>query len=198
MKDFLTGTVTPRDWALTIGIVGVAAVIGAAFYIFLHQPQVERLLDIQDKDRILVKDLEQARKIAASIDDLKSRMEKIETLVAVFEERLPSQHELASLLVEFESMASDQGLDVELNSLKPSRDGRKETIPYRIVATGPFHQIISFINQLERYKRYLKITDLEIQPKKDDYLTSEAAFTLNTYRFIKKEKGAADDGNTGS
>lgn len=191
MKDFLAGTVTPRDWFFTIGLFGTAAVIGAAFYIFVHQPQMDRLAEIQEKDEILVKDLNEARKIAASIDDLRNRMEKIEQLVTVFEERLPSQHELASLLVEFEGMASDQGLDVKLSSLTPSRDGRKETIPYRIIAQGPFHQIMTFINQLERYKRYLKITDLKIAPVKGSYLNSQAEFTLNTYRFIKPEKKPA-------
>lgn len=190
MKDFLAGTVTPRDWFFTIGIFGTAAVIGAVFYVFAHQPQMERLADIKAKDAILVKDLEQARKIAQSIEDLRERMKKIEQLVSVFEERLPSQHELASLLVEFENMASDQGLDVELTSLTPSRDGRKETIPYRIIARGPFHQIMTFVNQLERYKRYLKITDLMIEPVKDSYTDSQAEFTLNTYRFIKPEKKA--------
>ena len=194
MKDFLSGTVTPRDWFFTVGIVGTAAVIGALFFVFVHQPQIERLTEIQEKDEILVKDLQEARKIAASIDDLRSRMQKIEQLVTVFEERLPSQHELASLLVEFESMASDQGLDVELNSLTPSRDGRKETIPYRIIARGPFHQIMTFINQLERYRRYLKITDLQIEPVKGNYVNSQAEFTLNTYRFIKPEKKPAAAG----
>lgn len=195
MKDFLAGTVTPRDWFFTVGILGTAAVIFALFYVFVHQPQMERLTDIKEKDEILVKDLQQARKIAQSIDDLRDRMAKIEQLVSVFEERLPSQHELASLLVEFENMANDQGLDVELSSLTPSRDGRKETIPYRIIARGPFHQIMTFINQLERYRRYLKITDLHIEPVKGNYLNSEAEFTLNTYRFIKPEKKAETAAN---
>lgn len=192
MKDFLTGTVTPRDWFFTVGILGTAAVVFALFYVLVHQPQMVRLTEIQEKDEILVKDLQEARKIAQSIDDLRNRMEKIEQLVTVFEERLPSQHELASLLVEFENMASDQGLDVELNSLTPSRDGRKETIPYRIIARGPFHQIMTFINQLERYRRYLKITDLQIAPVKGNYLNSQAEFTLNTYRFIKPAKPASN------
>lgn len=188
MKDIFSGTVTPRDWVFTIGIFLAAAAIGAIFFVFVNQPQTERLNQIKEKDAILVKDLEEARKIAASIDDLRTRMEKIEQLVTVFEERLPSQHELASLLVEFEGMANDQGLDVELKSLTPSRDGRKETIPYRIIVRGPFHQILTFINELERYKRYLKITDLHIEPTKANYLLTEAEFTLNTYRFIKPEK----------
>ena len=190
MKDFLSGTVTPRDYAFTIGIVGLAATIGAAFYVFAHKPQAAQLADIQTKDSILIADLEEARKIAENIEDLRGRMQSIETLVSDFEERLPSQLELASLLVEFEGMAAAEGLYVQLKSLTTSRDGRKETIPYRISARGPFHQIVSFVNRLERYKRFLKITDLVIVPTKGDYLTSQAEFTLNTYRFIKPEINA--------
>jgi Tfp pilus assembly protein PilO len=184
--DFLSGQVTPRDWAFTIGIIGIAAVIGAGFFMFIHQPQMDELGKIKKNDEVLVKDLEQAQQIAASIDDLKDRMAKIETLVDVFEERLPSQHEIPSLLIQFEEMAAEEELYVELNSLSRSADGRKETIPYRVIAKGNFHQIISFINKLERFKRYLKITDLEIKPVED--LTTEAEFTMNTYRFLKKEE----------
>lgn len=186
MNDFLTGTITPRDWAFTLGIFGVAAVIVAAFYIFIHQPKREELAGILKNDEILVSDLEKARTIAATIEELRDKMRAIESLVVQFEERLPSQHEIPKLLIVFENMAAEENLEVELTSLSRSRDSRKETIPYRVITTGTFHEIIAFINQLERFKRYLKITNLEIKPIKDSRTT--ASFTLNTYRFIKPDE----------
>lgn len=187
MNDFLSGTVTPRDWVFSIGIVGLAAVVAAVFYIFVHQSQMEELSAIQAKDEIVVADLDKAQQIAARIDDLRSNMRKTEALVAQFEERLPSRHELPTLLTKFEQMAYDEGLDIELSSLSRSRDERKETIPYRIIARGQFHQIMSFINSLERFERYLKITDLQIHPVEFDR-SNEVEFTMNTYRFLADDE----------
>ena len=79
MKDLLSGTITPRDYFFNFGIVGLAATIGALFFVFVHQPQQEELASIQAKDEILVKDLNEARKIAQSIGDLRDRMHPHQT-----------------------------------------------------------------------------------------------------------------------
>ena len=83
-------------------------------------------------------------------------------------------------------MAAMEDIDVELSPLARSQDERKETIPYSIVAHGSYHQIASFINRLERFKRYLKVSDLNVGPAKDGVIT--AKFTLNTYRFLQDAK----------
>jgi Tfp pilus assembly protein PilO len=66
-------------------------------------------------------------------------------------------------------------------------------------AFGDFHQIVGFINRIERYERYLKISDLIINEQKQG--VSEAQFKLSTYRFLQKteaetpqQPGAASQG----
>ncbi|HQK75497.1 MAG TPA: type 4a pilus biogenesis protein PilO, partial [Candidatus Hydrogenedentes bacterium] len=69
-------------------------------------------------------------------------------------------------------------------------EGAKLTIPYRIVVRGSFHDIAEFINRLERFKRYLKVSELQVGPEKDG--VSEAEFTLSTYTFVENDtEGAA-------
>jgi Tfp pilus assembly protein PilO len=65
-------------------------------------------------------------------------------------------------------------------------DSSKETIPYKVTARGTFHQIVSFINRLERDDRYLAISDLDI--KEEQAGVSEATFTLSTFRFLKSSE----------
>ena len=183
MIDFLKGTVTPKDWAAVAGILGVTAITIIAFYIAVHLNQKSELVQIQTDDKQVYGDLVQARRINTGIDALREETERTEKLVSEFEERLPSRREIPTLLREFEAMAAEEEIDVELSPLSRSKDARKETIPYSIVARGTYHQVASFVNRLERFKRYLKISDLNIGPSVQGVTT--ARFTLNTYRFLQ-------------
>ncbi|MDK1020273.1 MAG: type 4a pilus biogenesis protein PilO [Candidatus Hydrogenedentes bacterium] len=183
MIDFLKGTVTPRDWAAVAGILGATAAMIIAFYILMHLSQKSELVQVQTDDKQVYGDLLQARRINSGIDALREETKRTEKLVSEFEERLPSRREIPTLLKEFEAMAAQEDIDVELSPLSRSKDTRKETIPYSIVARGTYHQVASFINRLERFKRYLKISDLNIGRSVQGVTT--ARFTLNTYRFLQ-------------
>lgn len=189
MMDFLKGTVTPKDWAATAGILSVTAGIVVAFFFLVHQGQREEIGLIKADDLQVFTDLTEARRINGEIGQLREETSKIQQLVSDFEERLPSTREISMLLKEFENMAAEEDIDVELSPLARSQDKNKETIPYNIVARGSYHQVASFINRLERFKRYLKISDLNIGPQEDG--VAEAQFTLNTYRFLNPDTEAA-------
>lgn len=184
MMDFLKGTVTPKDWLATAGILSVSAILAAAFWVFVHAGQRAEIAQIKADDAQITNDLREARKFNAEIASLREETERIEKLVGDFEERLPSRREIPTLLKEFEKMAAEVEVDVELAPLARSKDARKETIPYSIVARGNYHQVANFVNRLERFKRYLKVSDLNIAPNEDG--VTEARFTLNTYRFLQE------------
>ena len=59
-----------------------------------------------------------------------------------------------------------------------------EVIPYKAITDGQFHQIVSFINMLERDERYLKISDLDIDEEIEGI--SKATFVLSTFRFLNE------------
>lgn len=196
MMDFLKGTVTTRDWIAVAGIIGLAAALAAAFVFLVHTKQREDIDQIRADDALVMADLEHAIDLKNKIEDLRTKTASIEKLVHEFEERLPSKREIPTLLREFEYMAAEEDLDVELSPLSRMKDERKETIPYKIVARGGFHQIASFINRLERFKRYLKISNLDIGASEGGI--SVAKFTLNTYRFLQQPltKPAPPEGAT--
>ena len=100
-----------------------------------------------------------------------------------FEDRLPTSREIENLVKEFEMMAYSTDVKFDFASLPTKSDANKETIPYSIVAKGNFHQLATFINKLELFKRYIKITNLEITAQVENVAT--ATFTLNTYRFLQ-------------
>lgn len=181
--DFLRGKMIPRDWMAVAMFLGVTAAIVGVFYYMVHKQTTDRIAITDSQNVNVSADLARAQQIAATLDELKENTDKIRGLVVAFERRLPSKREITRLVRVFEDMAAEESIDVDLSPMTVISTENKETIPYKIVATGPFHDVAGFINRLERYERYLKISDLEMDPYEDG--VSTFTFTLNTYRFIQ-------------
>ncbi|HNZ20209.1 MAG TPA: type 4a pilus biogenesis protein PilO [Candidatus Hydrogenedentes bacterium] len=191
MIGFLKGTVTPKDWMFVGVILGLTALLCAVFYFLVYQPELQRLDQTRKELADAQTELANRKQLAANIDALRADTAQIRELVSDFEERLPSEREIATLLTQFEDIAGDVGgLDVQMRAQIARPEGAKLTIPYRIVVRGSFHDIAEFINRLERFKRYLKVSELQVGPEKDG--VSEAEFTLSTYTFVENDtEGAA-------
>ena len=183
MMDFLKGTVTPKDWIAVGVILGVTVALCAGFYFVAYAQQEAKMQEIVSTDAVVVSDLSLARETEKNIDALRTEAAKMQELTSQFEQRLPESREIPTLLKQFEGFAGEIGLRVELSQLPRVSDQKKETIPYSVIARGNFHQIVSFINRLERFQRYLKISELNIG--KEEEGVAQASFTLSTYRFIQ-------------
>jgi len=181
MMDFWKGTVTPRDWAAVGIIVGVTVLVAAGFYFVLYNAQNEKLAGLVRENTQVAQKLKLALETQQNIGDLRAKASQMQQLVTQFEERLPNTQEIQMLLRQFELLAGETGLLVELSKLAPEGDAKKEVIPYSVKARGTFHQIATFINRLERYQRYLKISELNIGKVENGIAT--ASFRLSTFRF---------------
>lgn len=183
MFDFFKGTVTPKDWAFVGAILGVTVVICAAFYFLVYAKQQQKLSALEAEVSQIRARLNDARNTERNFDQLQAQSRKMDELVKLFNDRLPDQREIPKLIRMFEGLGDSVGVQPQLTPLPTLTDATKETIPYQVTARGTFHQIVSFINLLERDKRYLKISELDIGP--EDAGVSEAKFILSTFRFIQ-------------
>lgn len=183
MLDIFKGTVTRQDWLFVGLVLVITAVLVVGFYFVLYNQQQKGIRAKLDDLSAINKELQEARKIKTNIKDLREESQRMERLVGVFEKRLPDEREIPLLLSRFEQLGGALGLRVQLVSLPTRITERVEVIPYRVTAFGQFHQIVSFINLLERDERYLKISDIDINEEKDG--VSEAVFVLSTFRFIQ-------------
>jgi Tfp pilus assembly protein PilO len=182
MNEFFKGTVTRRDWMYVSCIAGGALGICALYYFAFHDGQLSKIREYDEQIAVLERNIKLAQAMEANIDQLREESRKYTTLVAEFEKRLPQGAEIPRLLQEFERIANEAGVSVELSTLPRNSDQRKEEIPYTVLAKGNFHQVTDFINRLERYERYLKVSKMNISEEKQGVCT--AKFTLSTYRFI--------------
>lgn len=182
MMDVLKGTITPKDWMAVGVMLAIMAAIVALYVFVVHKGQMNALDQVRAQMSSVQADLKEAQRREREIDDLRNDTRKIRQLVSDFNKRLPTEREIPNMVRQFESMANDVGLS---HSLKPEvsvQDETKETIPYSVSTFGDFHQTASFINRLERFERYLKISDLKIE--KEEAGVSKASFTLSTFRFL--------------
>ena len=115
MNDFLKGTVTQKDWMAVAGMFGVTSLVVIGFYFLVNQNQKTELTQLTNQSDQVFTDLVKARDINQKIDTLREETESIELLVGEFEERLPSRREIPTLLKEFEAMAAEEDIDVELS-----------------------------------------------------------------------------------
>ncbi len=182
MMDALKGTVTPKDWMAVGGALAVIAAVLAVYVFFVHSAQTTKIATLNDELAAVRRDLNEAITKEKNIEQLREETRKIDQLVKDFEKRLPSQREIPTLVRQFEQMANDVGLSHALKPEAPIRDEKKETIPYTISTFGNYHQTASFINRLERFERYLKVSNLKIEEEKEG--VSKATFTLSTFRFL--------------
>lgn len=186
-KQLFRTTITSKDWAAVGVILGCTVLLIALFAFVVQKAQARRMAELDQQiteTRALVTE---ATLWQAKIKDLREKMEKINLLVDEFSKRLPATRELPQLINEFERMAREAEVRVDVKPESPLRDVNKETIPYTVKAYGSFHQIARFVNALERFERYLKVSDLKIGEEKitANRAESEAQFTLSTYRFIE-------------
>ena len=183
MSALFKTTVTPKDWMAVAGILAILGLVIVAFVFVLRGRQKEALAELAANETLIRTELADAQTKRDNIRDLREEMAKTEKLVSEFEKRLPSKGEIPTLITQFEALATRVGLRVVVDPQERQRDERKITIPYNIKAYGDFHQIASFINRLERFERYLKISDMKIKEEKQG--VSEAEFTMSTYQFIQ-------------
>lgn len=191
MIDFLKGTITPQDWMAVGAIVGVTALLAVVFIFVVNSGQKDKLQTLTTTNDQVVKDLNHAKTTRDNYDQLEQEIEKIGKLVSQFEQRLPRRQEIARLVTEFEAIANEVNVGVDFTTLPPSQDPRKETLPYNVTARGNFHQVATFINRLERFRRFMKVSDIDIRPEIEG--VCEANFTLSTFRFLSASEmnGAA-------
>ena len=192
MIDFFKGTVTQKDWGIVGGIVGAAVVLVLGYWFLplplLNGAQQANLEEVIASDEAVITQLTKARETQKNIESLRNEAAKMQELATQFEERLPDSREIPALLKQFEGLATEIGLWRELAMLPRIPDTHKETIPYSVVVKGNFHQIVSFINRLERSQRYFKVSELNIG--KEESGVAQATFTLSTFRFIQASETA--------
>ena len=188
MIEFFKGKVTPRDWVFVGIVVGVIVLLVAAFVFFVYSREQESLTALRADIAKQSKELEEAEHNARNIEALRALEKYTTALSEQLRQRLPDEREFLSFLQTLERISATHELAVKFDPGRVKKDPYKETSPYTVTARGEFHKIVRFVNDLERYERYLRVDDLDI--KYGEAGMTEAKFVVSTFRFIEPEPEA--------
>ena len=191
MMELFKGKVTLQDWIFVGVVLAVTAGLFIAFFFLVYTSKKVEIANQAEKYDKITEELLAAQKIDANIAALQEEADEMSNLVNLFEQRLPEEREIPGLLRGIEREAGELGLRVQLQSEPTRTEGNIEVIPYEVTAFGRFHEIMTFINLLERDERYFKISEIDIGEEEEGI--SETVFVLSTFRFIQEESDVDEE-----
>jgi type IV pilus assembly protein PilO len=177
--------------ALAISIV-FAAVLGAGFY--LHTlGQLDELSALEKTELDLKTDFEGKQKKSVNLQDYRDQLAQIETSLAIMIKQMPTQEEVASLLVDISQTGLASGLEFRL--FQPGAPIAKDfysELPINIQVIGKYEELSLFVSGLAALPRIVTVHDVKITPVgKDDTMTMDA--TVKTYNEQSTEATAPRD-----
>jgi type IV pilus assembly protein PilO len=192
----------PESWpnwvrvAATI-LLGIM-VIGFGFWFFI-KPQQEDLEARENQEISLRSEFEQKQKKVAALDAYKEQLKEMERTFGAMLKQLPSKTEVANLLVDISQARVASSLEEEL--FQPQTELPKDfyaEIPNRIIVTGEYHEMGSFVSAVAALSRIVTIDEVEIKSAKSGPNAGPASAPVSgslrmtalakTYRYLEDDE----------
>lgn len=172
-------------------LVGVAALIGVLFWLWLYGPQFEELGKQQEKLTELQVKIAGEHRLAMNLDKFRKEVKELDVKLKYALQQLPDQKEIPELLTQISNLATDSGLQEGLFKTKPesSREFYAE-VPISINVAGSYHQVATFFDDISQASRIINISDVSMtEPKMNENApVLKVACTATTFRYIDLEE----------
>ncbi len=170
---------SPVKAAILLFICSV--VIGVGIY-FDTLEQLTRLKSAEQKELTFKREFEDKQKKAVNLQDYQDQLTQIETSLDEMIRQMPTEDELASLLVDISQTGLASGLQFKL--FKPEAPILKDfysELPIKIQVTGKYEELGLFVSGLASLPRIVTLHDVNIVPegKDGDLLMSAVVKTYN-------------------
>lgn len=182
----------------TIILIVCAMVAGGCIY-FDTLDQIEAFKAVQQKEVELRASFEEKQAKAANLPDYQYQLTQIEASLDEMIKQMPTEAEVASLLVDISQTGLASGLEFKL--FKPEAPVLKDfysELPIRIEVMGKYEEIGLFVSGLASLPRIVTVHDVNISPdEKEGVLKmnaivktyNEAASTNPADAARKKKRG---------
>lgn len=166
--DFNAAGTWPLPVKTAATLLICAVVIGGGFY-FDTLTQLETLENAENKEQELKRSLETKQKKAVNLPEYQNQLSQIEASLDEMIRQMPTEEEVASLLVDISQTGLASGLEFKL--FKPAAPINKDfysELPISIEVTGKYKQLGVFVSGLAALPRIVTIHDVSIDPEKND------------------------------
>lgn len=162
------------------------AILGGGLWFFV-QPLREQLAAAEAQETDLRGEFERKQKKVAALDAYKEQLKEMERSFGAMLRQLPSRTEVANLLADISQTRVASALEEELFQPQPEmpKDFYAE-IPNRIVVTGGYHEMGSFVSAVAALPRIVTIDEVELKPAGGAAAKGELRMTAlaKTYRYL--------------
>lgn len=182
-------------WTRVAAAVLLAVLLSAAGFWFIVKPMREQLDSARQQEQTLRSDFESKQKKVAALDAYREQLAEMERSFGAMLKQLPSKAEVANLLNDISQTRIASSLEEEL--FQPQGEVPKEfyaEIPNKIIVTGDYHEMGSFVSGVAALPRIVTIEDVEIKPINAKNGSKSASTQLRmtavakTYRYLDDEE----------
>lgn len=182
-------------WPLAVKMVIIllvcCVVAGAGVY-FDTLDQLERLKVVEQQEPDLKKTFEEKQVKVANFRDYQDQLTQIEASLDEMIRQMPTEAEVASLLVDISQTGLASGLEFKL--FKPEDPVPKEfysELPIKIKVRGKYEDLGLFVSGLASLPRIVTIHDVNIVPEQPNDLKSDVMLMDATVKTYNESSGAA-------
>jgi type IV pilus assembly protein PilO len=191
----------PGTWPtwvyFAVSILTIAVIVGAGTYFFLLDMR-DDLRKKREQETALFSEFERKQKKVVALDAYKEQLKEMERSFGAMLRQLPGKSEVANLLNDISQTRVASSLDEEL--FQPQGEVTRDfyaEIPNRIVVTGSYHEMGTFVSGVAALPRIVVIDEVDIKPAKSGAKPGGPAGDLRmtalakTYRYLDENELAA-------
>ena len=146
-------------------LLGVA-VVG---YQYMIKPANAHLAETKSRVDTKVAQLAKFQQATAAAEDLTKQLDQLKEAIGFFESRLPYRSQIHEVLEQVTIIAQKQGLNPKtIRTLAKKDNSGYIEQPLRMGLTGNFNSFYSFLLELEKLPRIMKIRELKLDKQTDD------------------------------
>ena len=171
-------------WPLPIKVITaviICSLVTGAWIYYDTLDQLDGLDAVEKKELALKQTFEMKQQKAVNLEDYRVQLKQIEVSLAEMIRQLPTQAEVANLLVDISQTGLASGLEFTL--FKPAGEVKKDfytELPISIAVNGKYEEFGLFVSGLASLPRIVTVHNVSISPQKNtEKLLMKA--TIKTY-----------------
>lgn len=171
-----------RKLVFFIVVIGVSLVA----YQYMIKPANESLAEAKTGLRKNLDTLRQIEEKSAAAEDITQQLAKLQDAMDFFESKLPPTSEIDTVLKNVTMIAQKQGLRSRaIKTLKPKDNSGYIEQPLEMQLTGNFNSFYSFLLELEKLPRIMKVRKLGLDKQKQ--MEGEVAANIVVSIFFQNQ-----------
>ncbi|MHC4557254.1 MAG: type IV pilus inner membrane component PilO [Planctomycetota bacterium] len=167
-----------RKAVFFILLLGVA-IVG---YQYMIKPANKHLAETKGRVEAKMAQLAKFEKATAAAEDLTKQLEQLQEAIEFFESKLPPKSQIHEVLEHVTVIAQKQGLKPKtIRTLKEKDNSGYIEQPLKMELEGNFSSFYSFLLELEKLPRIMKIRELELKKQIKDEGQISADFIVSIF-----------------